>query len=151
MKKSGLIYFFLIIAVSNLNLIGCRSDKQTVQAKLNNKTYTFELALTHKQKMTGLMHRRQLAKNGGMLFVYSYPRMLDFYMKNTLIPLDLAYIDGERKIISIEAMEPLDETSVSSPQKAMYVLEVNRGFFEKNNIKIGDAIEFLSPIPYIEE
>ena len=148
MKKFKFLLYFISIC---LILTACQSDKKTIKAKLNEKTYTFELALTHEEKAKGLMFRKKLSTNGGMLFVYGYATYLEFYMKNTLIPLDLAFIDAEKKIISIEDMKPFDETTVASPKKAMYVLEVNKGFFAKNGIKVGDSITFLSPLPYIIE
>jgi len=86
-----------------------------------------------------------------MLFVYSYMTIMDFYMKNTLIPLDIAFIDGGFKIVDIQSMNPLDETTVRSKKRCMYALEVNRGFFERIGVKEGDTIEFITPIPYVTE
>ena len=85
-----------------------------------------------------------------MLFVYKEKMYLSFYMKNTLIPLDIAYLDEFFRIINIEEMSPLDETPIKSKKIAQFALEVNRGFFEKVGLKEGDIINFITPIPFIE-
>ncbi len=94
------------------------------------------------------MFREKLAKDSGMLFVYNSKRVLFFYMKNTIIPLDIAFIDENFRIINIERMEPLDETSIISKKEAQFALEVNREFFERVNLKEGDKINFVTPIPF---
>ncbi|HNZ26293.1 MAG TPA: DUF192 domain-containing protein [Spirochaetota bacterium] len=144
------IKIFLCILLALL-LTNCGSEKRYVKAKINNKIYKFELALTEEEKGTGLMFRKKLDPDGGMLFVYSYMTIMDFYMKNTLIPLDIAFIDGGFKIVDIQSMNPLDETTVRSKKRCMYALEVNRGFFERIGVKEGDTIEFITPIPYVTE
>jgi len=141
----------VVIILLSLLLVNCGSDKKYVKAKINNKIYKFELALTEDEKGLGLMFRKKLDPNGGMLFVYSYMTVMDFYMKNTLIPLDIAFIDGDFKIIDIQSMNPLDETTVRSKKRCMYALEVNRGFFDRVGVKEGDKIDFITPIPYVTE
>ncbi len=148
LKNSVKIVVIILLA---LLLVNCGSDKKYVKAKINNKIYKFELALTEDEKGLGLMFRKKLDPNGGMLFVYSYMTVMDFYMKNTLIPLDIAFIDGDFKIIDIQSMNPLDETTVRSKKRCMYALEVNRGFFDRVGVKEGDKIDFITPIPYVTE
>ena len=89
------------------------------------------------------MFRKSIPENEGMLFVYPEPDMLSFWMKNTQIPLSLAYIDEAGKIFQFVDMKPHDETSHPSESQAQYVLEVNVGWFKKHGIKIGDVIENL--------
>ena len=72
-------------------------------------------------------------------------------MKNTFVPLDIAFIDESYKIVDIQSMQPLDETTIASKAKAMFALEVNRDFFNKIGQKVGDKIEILDPIPFISE
>lgn len=84
-----------------------------------------------------------------MLFVYPNKKYLYFFMKNTFIPLDIAFIDEQHKIIDIQQMEPLDETTIQSKKEAMLALEVNRGFFDRVGLKVGDTLNFVTPIPYI--
>ncbi|HOJ64945.1 MAG TPA: DUF192 domain-containing protein [Spirochaetota bacterium] len=134
-----------------LTMLSCYQEKKYVKAKINKKIYKFELAVTDQERAKGLMFRKKLDKDSGMLFVYSSMNYLYFYMKNTIIPLDIAFLDYNYKIVDIQSMEPLDETTIMSKKKAMYALEVNRGFFDRVGLKIGDKIEFITPIPYLLE
>ena len=68
----------------------------------------------------------------------------------TIIPLDIAFLDEFFRIINIEKMYPLDETSINSKKAAQFALEVNRGFFNNVGLKEGDIINFISPIPFID-
>ncbi|MBA2691524.1 MAG: DUF192 domain-containing protein [Rubrobacter sp.] len=89
----------------------------------------------------GLMYRESLGERCGMIFVFDEEQTLSFWMRNTLVPLSIAYIDFEGSIVSIHDMEPLDETSVRSEGPAQYALEVNQGFFEENGVEAGDEVE----------
>lgn len=89
----------------------------------------------------GLMYRESLGEDCGMIFVFDEEEPLSFWMRNTLVPLSVAYIDSEGSIVSIHDMEPLDETSVPSAKPAQYALEVNQGFFEENGVEAGDMVE----------
>jgi uncharacterized protein len=95
------------------------------------------------EQAKGLMDRTTLGENRGMLFVYPEERELSFWMKNTLIPLSIAFIDSERHIIDIQDMKPLDDEPPHyvSPEPAQYALEVNQGFFESRGVKVGDSVE----------
>ena len=115
------------------------------QIKIKNKTLQIELAETQEQHSYGLMNREHLAENTGMLFVFDGEEQRFFWMKNTFINLSIAYFDKHKKIIDIQDMKAatssLDENLPSYPSKgkAKYALEVNQGWFEKNNIKVGDS------------
>ena len=111
----------------------------------------FEIAATEEARKKGLMHKKKLNKNSGMLFVYPNKSYLSFYMKNTFIPLDIAFIDEQFRIVDIQQMEPLDETSIVSKKKAQFALEVNKGFFERVGLKVGDKLEVITAIPFISE
>lgn len=93
------------------------------------------------ERAQGLMFRESLGEKCGMIFAYDEESPLSFWMRNTLVPLSVAYIDSEGSIVSIHDMEPLDETSVRSEGPAQYALEVNQGFFEENGIEAGDEVE----------
>ena len=101
-----------------------------------------EVADDADERQQGLMYRESLGENQGMLFVYPEQRTLGFWMKNTLIPLDIAYIDREGRIVDIQQMEPQTTETHDSAAPAMYALEMNQGWFEANGIRIGDLIEF---------
>ena len=101
-----------------------------------------EVADDRAERARGLMERTALAEDAGMLFVFKRERQLSFWMKNTLIPLSIAYIAADGRIVDIEDMEPLDdETKHPSAEPAQYALEVNQGFFEERGIEVGDTVE----------
>ena len=95
------------------------------------------------EQARGLMYRTTLGADRGMLFVYPEERDLSFWMKNTQIPLSIAYIDSERRIVDILNMKPLDDRPphYESSEPVQYALEVNQGFFENNGVKLGDRVE----------
>jgi len=82
-----------------------------------------------------------------MLFVYAEPEILTFWMKNTRMPLSIAFVDNAGRIVSIQKMNPFPITTIyAAPVPALYALEVNQGWFEENGIGVGDVIEFNLPI-----
>lgn len=100
---------------------------------------TVEIADDPGERSTGLMNRDSLPEDHGMLFVFPRPDTLGFFMKDTTIPLDLAYLDADGVIFQIEAMEPLSEEVVRSDGLALYALEVNRGWFAGHGVGVGDT------------
>jgi hypothetical protein len=102
-----------------------------------------EIADTPALREKGLMFRESLNESEGMLFVFEKEIELNFWMKNTLIPLDIAYIDKNGVINEIYSMKPLDVSIIyNSIKPAMYALEVNSGWFSRHKIKTGSKIEF---------
>ncbi len=100
-----------------------------------------EIADTDAERERGLMERTELAENAGMLFVFEEEQQLAFFMRNTLIPLSIAYINAEGIIVDIRDMEPLDETPIPSAAPAQYALEVNQGFFAERGVEVGNQVE----------
>jgi uncharacterized membrane protein (UPF0127 family) len=100
-----------------------------------------EIASTDAQRQQGLMGRTALAQDAGMLFVFDQEQQLSFWMKDTLIPLSIAFINGEGRIVDIQDMQPLDETPHLSAEPASYALEVNQGFFAERGVAVGDRVE----------
>ena len=102
-----------------------------------------EIADDSAERARGLMYRTALGENRGMLFVYGSEMRLSFWMKNTLIPLSIAFMDAKGRIVDIQDMKPLDDDPPSyvSAEPAKYALEVNRGFFEERGVKVGDRAE----------
>jgi len=91
----------------------------------------------------GLMNRQSLPEEQGMLFVFEVERVLYFWMRNTFIPLDIAFIDSKGKIVDIQTMAPLDETrQYVSAAPALYALEVNAGWFQRHKVRVGDSVAF---------
>lgn len=110
---------------------------------INKKSISLhvEIADNNTSRQTGLMFRKSLAEDSGMLFVFENEQRLNFWMKNTYIPLSIAYIDKYGFIKDILSMKPLDiSRTYPSSVPAMYALEVNEGWFKKNNITAGCRI-----------
>lgn len=102
-----------------------------------------EIAKSSYEIEQGLMHRRSLPANGGMLFIFDNEHYRTFWMKNTYLSLDIVFLNAEKEIIRIrKKAEPLSEISIPSGGKAMYVVEVLAGFTDAYNIQVGDHIEF---------
>jgi hypothetical protein len=101
-------------------------------------TVRVELAVTDDEVRTGLMNRESMAEDAGMLFIFDPPSHTGFWMKNTLIPLDIAYIDSDGTIKEIVHGEPLNETVLRPTLPYWYVLEVNGGWFERHALGVGD-------------
>ncbi|MBI4726341.1 DUF192 domain-containing protein [candidate division TA06 bacterium] len=102
-----------------------------------------EVAEDEASRSKGLMHRRQLPEDEGMLFVFEYPQPLSFWMKNTYLPLDIAFVARDGSILNILKMKPLDEgPRYASQGPALYAIEANAGWFQKNGIKAGDKVRF---------
>ena len=100
-----------------------------------------EIAATDTERERGLMGRTALAEDAGMLFVFDREQQLSFWMKDTLIPLSIAYINESGRIVDIQDMQPLDETPHPSTEPARYALEVNGGFFVARGIQVGHKVE----------
>ena len=100
-----------------------------------------EIADTYAERQTGLSGRTTLAEDAGMLFVFDQEQPLSFWMKDTLIPLSIAYISADGRIVDIQDMQPLDETPHPSAEPAQYALEVNQGFFTERGVAVGDTVE----------
>jgi len=96
--------------------------------------------VTGDQVYRGLMYREKLGRDEGMLFVYSEPAYLSMWMKNTLIPLSVAFIDAQGTILNIHDMEPQTLDSHQSAGPAVYAIEVNKGWFDAKKVKAGDKV-----------
>lgn len=144
MKKILLFFllFFLISCpkISNKNLNDVTIDNGKKIIKLN-----VEIADENQERQKGMMFREKLDENSGMLFVFDEEGNRTFWMKNTMISLDMIFIDKNFRIIDIKNAVPCDaEPCVlyKSSMPALYVLEVNSNFSAKNNVKVGDKIIF---------
>ena len=102
-----------------------------------------EIADNFFEQARGLMYRKELGEDRGMLFIYTEERELSYWMKNTRIPLSIAYIDSEGRIVDILDMKPLDDERPHyvSSKPVQYALEVNQGFFERKGVKEGDHVD----------
>ena len=100
-------------------------------------TVVAEVAQTAAERARGLMYREELGENEGMLFVFQDVAERAFWMRDTFIPLDIAYMDPSFRIIDIKPMEPESEALVESSGPAQYALEVNRGWFAEHGVEVG--------------
>ena len=100
-----------------------------------------QVAGTEDQRMTGLMFRKEMPQHEGMLFVFEYPSPQCFWMKNTILPLSVAFIADDGRIVNIDEMKPQTLDSHCSTEPVRYVLEMNKGWFSKKGIKAGAHLE----------
>jgi uncharacterized membrane protein (UPF0127 family) len=108
-------------------------------------TLDIEFAKTEYETQTGLMYRKMMETNQGMLFIFKDEQPRSFYMKNTFIPLDIIYLNTKKEIVSIQKnAKPLNEISLPSEKSAMYVLEVNAGLSDVWKLTPGDFMTFTN-------
>lgn len=112
-----------------------------VEVKLGSEVFRVETARTDEQHRQGLMHRQSLPDNGGMIFVYPDADRRSMWMKNTSIPLEVVWIDANRRVTGIDPLAPHDLTSVRSPGAVRWSIELPRGAAERVGLKVGDVIE----------
>ena len=106
-----------------------------------------EVAATEQSRTTGLMYRFSLNPDSGMLFVFGTPQPMTFWMKNTYVPLSIAFIDADGRIVNIEDMAPQTEATHGSRGLALYALEMKKGWFGANGIGPGDRVDGLDKAP----
>ena len=116
---------------------------KALQLKVAGHALRAEVAATVEQRMKGLMFREKLGTNDGMLFVFDEPGYHAMWMKNTPLPLSVAFVDGEGRILNILDMEPhtLDQHMAAGP--ARFAIETNKGWFAQRRIKPGDKVAGL--------
>ncbi|MDR2923864.1 MAG: DUF192 domain-containing protein [Treponema sp.] len=139
----GVLLFFSISA----GFAACSPQKQKTAVlgiETENGTVieiTVEIARTDAERAKGLMYRKSLPDGEGMLFVFDRDQQLSFWMKNTIIPLSIAFIASDGHIMEIKDMQPNDLTSVRSSRSVRYALEVPQGWFGRVTVKPGDIVK----------
>ncbi len=113
---------------------------KTEKIEINGVVLNVEIAETEKERATGLMNRKSLDSDSGMLFVFEGDGKLSFWMKNTYIPLSIAFINSDGIIREIRDMTPESLDPVISKNNVRFALEVNRGYFGEKGISAGDAV-----------
>ena len=139
---TALISCFLPVAT-----IACPLELPTTTVSINGHGLIVELAFTPEFRSCGLSHRHSLESHHGMLFVFPKADPRRFWMKDTWMPLSAAFIDDSGKIINIEKMTP-DQTTKQylSHRPALYVLEVNQGWFDAHGVQTGDTVVMELPL-----
>lgn len=133
-----------ILVVGAVCCLGCgpRAGKWPYVVELGESSVNVEVALTPEQCRRGLMFRSELGKDWGMLFVYGAEDKLSFWMKNTKVPLSIAFIDRNLVVRDVQDMTPMSEELHTSKAPVMYALEVNRGWFSRHGIEPGTTVNF---------
>jgi uncharacterized membrane protein (UPF0127 family) len=144
-------FLCLALIFANAVFASCTPQKlettvlSITRAGLDPVTITVEIAKTESERSKGLMHRKKLPDGEGMIFIFDRDQQLSFWMKNTIIPLSIAFIASDGRIIEIKDMQPLDLNSVKSSRSVRYALETPQGWFDRAGIKQGDMVK--APIP----
>ncbi len=146
MPPTGLTKIVLLIifvlSIFNGTLNACPLELPTTAVSINGHPLIVELAATPQSRRCGLSNRAALDENQGMLFVYPRSDLRTFWMKDTRIPLSIAFLDDSGNIINIEIMSPnRTEKKYRSSKPALYALEVNQGWFKMHGINAGDRVE----------
>jgi uncharacterized protein len=138
-------------------LVACDPDKKDAKAlpqialTIAGATLNVEVAQRPEDQQRGLMFRDSLAADHGMIFVFGEPRQASFWMRNTRIPLSIAYIDGRGVILEIHDMRPFDDAAIRSrSSEVCYAIEANLGWFTRQGISAGDRViglEALQKLP----
>jgi uncharacterized membrane protein (UPF0127 family) len=156
-RRNHLILATFLAAAPSAALVGCKPDQQTATTQqssstseshlpttrmsIGNQSFNLEIAYRPEDQETGLMNRKSMADDHGMIFVFPAERNLTFWMKNTLIPLDIIYLDTGGRVVSVKQMKPLDETGIPSDGPAMYAIELNVGTAARAGVKAGDVLK----------
>jgi uncharacterized membrane protein (UPF0127 family) len=128
-------------------MLACGSGLQEATVSVDGHPVVVELAATFKDREVGLMDRDTVGEGRGMLFVYADEKPRSYWMKNTRVPLSIAYADRTGTIVKILDMKAHDTTRYQSLYPAMYALEVDQGWFAKNGVDVGDRITEIPTIP----
>ena len=113
--------------------------------RIGDKTLQLQLAITQAEQQEGLMFRKSMPKDHGMLFLSERPRQQGFWMKNTQLPLDIGYLDSEGKLMEVHKLFPYDETTVASrSQQILIAIETNRGWYAENDINPGAQLDMIA-------
>lgn len=116
---------------------------KTSQIKVAGHPLKVELAIEEPQRLQGLMYRKTLGKEDGMLFIFDEPAYHSIWMKNTLIPLSVAFVDKDGVILNIVDMEPQTLDSHTAAGPAVYAIETNKGWYAGKKVKAGDKVTGL--------
>ena len=143
-RRAALAAWTVLSALLALAVAGHARAQDAAQPRLPSISLTAgmhlikaEVAQTPTEQMLGLMHRTSMGANEGMLFVYDEPRQQCFWMRNTLLPLTIAFVDDEGRIVNLADMQPRSEQSHCSAKPVRFALEMHQGWFAKRGIRAG--------------
>ena len=140
-------WLVLALAAGVIAQVAAAADAlPAIPLTINGHKITAEVAATPEQRATGLMHRFSLRPDHGMVFVFDRAEPQSFWMMNTFIPLSIAFIAPDGRIINVDDMAPHDESRHWSKGPALYALEMRKGWFAERGIRAGDVVKGL-PAP----
>src|SRR5215472_12486429 len=141
LRRHLLVFALLLVTLPARALENFATSELTVQTSGGPQKFTIELALSDAQMEQGLMFRRSMPANAGMLFDFKHPTNVTMWMKNTLIPLDMLFLDNSGRIIDIhERAVPYSTDIIASRVPSRYVIELNGGTVARLGIKPGDQV-----------
>jgi uncharacterized membrane protein (UPF0127 family) len=123
------------------SLLACGGRLPTIEVRIGGEEFRIEVARSDAEKARGLMHRRSLGVREGMLFFYDADEHMSFWMKDTTIPLTLAFLSRDGQILQIAEMKPLSLKPVTSQWAARYALELPLGTLDRLGVRVGERIE----------
>ncbi len=132
----------LILALIWITSVTYSQSTLKIPLYIGQNEIQVEVAKSPEERSHGLMERKYLGKDEGMLFIFETEDYHGFWMKNTFIPLSIAFIDKSGRIVSITDMKPLALDSHVPPKPILYALEMNKGWFASHGVKVGDQIRF---------
>ena len=139
--RRGLIALFLSVFGAQVAAAACSDTAVEVRNGDAVVRFNVEIADTDAERALGLMNRKKLAASAGMLFVYDTPRRASFWMKNTLIPLDMIFVDSEGRVTQVHSQaKPLDQTPIDGGEGIRFVLEINGGLAKRLGIEAGSEM-----------
>ena len=143
--RLGCGFIWLLASMTGIATAGCTDSIVEIKSAHAHIRLNVEVADSAEERAIGLMHRQSMPHNSGMWFIYETPRTVAFWMRNTLIPLDIIFVDqhGEVQKIHMNAL-PMDETPIPGGDNIQFVLEVNAGLSERYGLGAGDFIRHPS-------
>lgn len=137
----GALFFAVLGLCAFKASAGCSEGAVTLRGSFGQTSFSVEIADTARERAIGLMHRLSLPAREGMIFFYPAPGPVAFWMRNTLIPLDMLFIAPDGRITKIHKNAvPLDETPIHGGDQVLAVLEINGGLSQKLGIKAGNVV-----------
>lgn len=143
LARAALVAMALAVTPAAFAQAAREAPLPVVSLKIAGQALRVEVVSTPEQRAKGLMHREKLGRNDGMLFIFDEPGYHAMWMMNTLIPLSVAFVDGEGRILNIEDMAPKTLDSHAAQGPARYAVETNKGWFAERGIKAGDRVTGL--------
>ena len=141
MRRNVAALFCLVLILA---LGGCDEPSPAglpmAKIKIGTQIFQIEVARTDAQQEKGLMERDSMPDDHGMIFIFPAEHLQSFWMKNTRFPLDIVFLDGSGKVVSIRSMKAYDITPTSSDAPAQYAIEIQKGAASACGVKIGDAV-----------